>query len=254
MTENNKYAVPALDKGLDILEYLVEQEVPKTQAEIAKGLSRSPNEIYRVLVGLEKRGYVVRDEKSNRYRISLKIYSLSRCISPIDQVRQVAIPHMEDLSVSIGLSCHLYMLYQSQIMVIVQATSHSPVSLNIAEGALFPIVESGPGRLLLANSNKEVQRMLVARDPVYQTMNAVEKYALSESLKSIREDGFFESPSLLTQGVFEHSTLVGQPNGKVIAALTASSLNTVSAEEKDNELILAKLVATAKDIAKQLGI
>ncbi|GAB5379462.1 MAG: IclR family transcriptional regulator [Aliiglaciecola sp.] len=254
MSENNKYAVPALDKGFDILEYLVEQELPKTQAEIAKGLNRSPNEIYRVLVGLEKRGYVVRDEKSNRYRISLKIYSLSRRISPIDQLRQVSIPHMEDLSVSIGLSCHLYMLYQSQIMVIVQATSHSPVSLNITEGALFPLVKSGPGRLLLANSNKEVRRMLVARDSTYQTMNAVEKYSLSESLRSIREDGFLASPSLITQGVFERSTLVGQPDGKVIAALTASSLNTVSGQKKDSELILAKLVETAKDITKQLEI
>ena len=53
-----KYRAPALDKGLDILELLAATEESLSQAEIAKALDRSPNEIYRMLDRLVRRGFV----------------------------------------------------------------------------------------------------------------------------------------------------------------------------------------------------
>jgi DNA-binding IclR family transcriptional regulator len=38
--------VPALEKGLDILECLATQRVPLTQAEIARMLERGPSELF----------------------------------------------------------------------------------------------------------------------------------------------------------------------------------------------------------------
>jgi uncharacterized membrane protein len=56
--ESDRYRAPALDKGLDILELLAGVDGGLTQAEIAKKLGRSPNEFYRMLDRLVKRGYV----------------------------------------------------------------------------------------------------------------------------------------------------------------------------------------------------
>ena len=53
-----KYSAPALDKGLDILELLAHSSVGLTQAEIAKGLNRVPNEVYRMLTTLLDRNYM----------------------------------------------------------------------------------------------------------------------------------------------------------------------------------------------------
>ena len=60
MTTKAKYAAPALEKGFDIVEYLSAVSTPKSQAQIAQALNRSPNEIYRPLVVLESRGYLAR--------------------------------------------------------------------------------------------------------------------------------------------------------------------------------------------------
>lgn len=158
--KNTKYAVPALDKGIDILEYLASKAMPLSQTEISQGIERSANEIYRVLVGLESRGYLIRDEVSGKYSLSLKLYSLSRKISPIDQLRQTAIPIMEDFSAQSGYAAHLSILYQSKVMVIVHAKSHAPISLSIAEGTLFPTVDTTSGRVLLANSNEAVKQLI----------------------------------------------------------------------------------------------
>ena len=59
-SEAARYRAPALDKGLDILELLAASSAGLTQAEIAKGLGRGPNEIYRMLDTLVRRGYVTR--------------------------------------------------------------------------------------------------------------------------------------------------------------------------------------------------
>ncbi|MFS1423068.1 IclR family transcriptional regulator [Shewanella sp. 10N.286.48.B5] len=189
--KNSKiYAVPALDKGLDILEFLVGNAVPCSQSEIAVGVGRGPNEIYRVLVGLEKRGYVQRHPTTGRYELSLKLYHLSRNISPIDRVRQSALPYMEDLAVSSGQSCYLSMLYQSQAMVIVYARSTGAIHLSIAEGAMFRLSQSTAGKLLLANSNAEVQTMLMEHDPTFCQLGPSNRSHLTTDLEAIRQSGF----------------------------------------------------------------
>jgi DNA-binding IclR family transcriptional regulator len=249
----NKYAVPALDKGLDILEYLVKQELPRSQTEIAQGLGRGPNEIYRVLVGLEARGYLVRDELSGRYRLSLKLYNLSRSMSPIDQLRQCALPHMEDLAVKVGQSCHLSMLYQSQTMVIVQARSQVPISINIAEGSVFPTLATTSGRLLLANSNSEVRAMILARDSVFAQLSKTKQADLFKQLDMIKQQGYYTAQSEVSEGVCDFAALIGQPEGKVVAALAVSSLNSSMAKPMAQEQLATLVVETARRISAQLG-
>ncbi|MGJ8682071.1 IclR family transcriptional regulator [Paraglaciecola sp.] len=249
----NKYAVPALDKALDVLEYLVDQETAKSQTEIAQALNRGPNEIYRVLVNLEGRGYLVREPVSGHYRASLKMYNLSRRISPIDQLRQCAMPHMEDLAVSIGHSCHLTILYQSQTMVLVQARSQVPVSLNIAEGALFPTLQTNSGKVLLANSNQAVREMILERCEVYAEYTAPQKHQLELELDEIRKNGHLIANNPFIEGVSDHATIVGEPDGKVIACLVVPTLNTHLGQDNSQLDILQQLKNTGNKIASQLG-
>lgn len=248
-----KYAVPALDKGLDILEYLTVQILPKTQTEIAQGIGRSANEIYRVLVGLESRGYVIRDELSGRYRLSFKLYNLSRSISPIDQVRQYALPHMEDLAVASGQSCYLSMLYQSQSMVIVQARSHAPVSMNVTEGFCSSTLKSAPGLVLLANSKFEVIEMILARDKLFHKLSKRKKSELEASLVSIRDIGHHISDNQDVSGVHEVTALIGRPEGKIIAALTLSVITNALSDMSDELQLLKQVKEAAEKITLQLS-
>lgn len=251
--KNTKYAVPALDKGLDILEYLASKDVPLSQTEIAQGIERSANEIYRVLIGLESRGYLIRDEVSGKYSVSLKLYSLSRKISPIDQLRQTAIPIMEDFSAQSGYASHLSILYQSKVMVIVHARSHAPVSLSIAEGTLFPTVNTTSGRVLLANSNEAVKQLIYERDENYANMNKKEQLALEDELQAILADGHCFRKSQLSDGVTDCAAIIGQPNGAVIAVLAVSSLTSTLGNEETKNILIQSVKSTAEKIYQQVG-
>ena len=58
--QSAKYPVPALEKGLDILEELADASTPLSLTQLANNLGRSSNEIFRMVSVLEKRRYIRR--------------------------------------------------------------------------------------------------------------------------------------------------------------------------------------------------
>jgi IclR helix-turn-helix domain len=65
-----RYAAPALEKGLDILELLASVSEALTHSEIASRLGRTINEVFRMLVCLDERGYISRTGPDERYQSS----------------------------------------------------------------------------------------------------------------------------------------------------------------------------------------
>ena len=95
--EDDRYRAPALDKGLDILELLAGIDGGLTQAEIAKRLGRSPNEFYRMLDRLVRRGYVTRID-GDRYSLTLKLFGLAQLHAPVRRLVSYATPLMRELA------------------------------------------------------------------------------------------------------------------------------------------------------------
>ena len=117
--DNDRYRAPALDKGLDILELLASIDGGLTQAEIAKALGRSPNENYRMLDRLVRRGYVVRND-AERFELTLKLFGLAHLHRPIRRLVSQATPLMRDLAARIQQANHLAVYDRSGVTVIAQ--------------------------------------------------------------------------------------------------------------------------------------
>lgn len=84
--DSERYRAPALDKGLDILELLARTDGGLTQIEIAKSIGKSPNELYRMLDRLVRRGYVQRLD-GDRFSLTLKMFGLAHFHAPIRRLR-----------------------------------------------------------------------------------------------------------------------------------------------------------------------
>src|SRR3954469_13746440 len=107
---------PALEKGLEILERLAMSGVPRTQAELARILGRGPNELFRMLVILERRGYVQRDPTSGAYSLTLRLFELSHAHSPFQALTRAAARPIWDLTDTVRESCHLGVLVQGELL------------------------------------------------------------------------------------------------------------------------------------------
>jgi DNA-binding IclR family transcriptional regulator len=249
----NKYQAPALEKGLDILEYLSWRARPLSQAEIANGIKKSPNEIYRMLVCLEERGYLMREEHSSKYMLSLKMYTLSHRHSPVDEIRHASLYPMQELALKLKQSCHLGVLYNDQLLVIYQAKSPSPIALSIEEGSLFPLLLTASGRTLLAFLPEDERRSILNRVDMYKNYQAHQQLALSSALQMIREQGGYVGPSDLTKGVTDIVRPIGNLDTGVFGTLTVSLLTTEYDEHLTAEEMVAEVQACANDILTRLG-
>lgn len=141
------YAVPALEKGLDILELLADTAGGLGQTEIAEATGRSVGQIFRVLGVLERRGYVVRDRQSGLYSFSMMSFDLAHRHPPLRGLVTVATTPMRELAERVQQSCNLSVLDAGRVRVIAQVESPADFGYRVRVGALFP-AETATGEVL----------------------------------------------------------------------------------------------------------
>lgn len=252
-TISAKYNAPALDKGLDILEYLSVVGIPLSQAEIAQGINRKPSEIYRMLVCLEERSYLLRSSNTGKYRLSLKMYSLSHRHTPFDELKRVAHSPMQELSETTRQSCHLSILDNGKLLVISQTRSPSAVSLSIEEGTHFPLSKTTSGRVLLSMYPTKGRLAILSKDIYFNKWNKKQKEDFLSSVAEVEKKGYRVSKSGLTSGITDIAVPIGLKDSNLMAVLAVSVFTSSLEEELNIDELLKVLNKTRLQINRLIG-
>lgn len=248
--KKQKYAVPALDKGLDILEALAAARAPQSLTELAHGMRRTPSELFRMLNVLERRVFIARDPASERYHLTLKLYELAHTHSPVDQLLRVCMTPMYELAETIHESCHLSVLNGPVLVVVAQAQSPEPVRLSVEVGDRVAPLSSASGRLLAAFLDPAERAPLLDADSSCKTKR--KRAILIAELARIRRDGYLLAGSTRRAGL-DLSCIVGNPRVGVTAALAVPFLPGSANSGKERKLIPA-VQACAARITTALGL
>jgi DNA-binding IclR family transcriptional regulator len=245
-----RYRAPALDKGLDILELLAETEEGLSQAEIAKALSRSPNEIYRMLDRLVRRGYIARTP-TDRYELTLKLFALAHRHAPMRRLVSQAMPILRDFARAAGQSCHVAVYDRGEVIVVAQVDSPNYWGIAIRVGARIGLFDTGSGRILLAFTSP-VERKLMAEE--HEMLPLETRPAdLDDRLADIVKLGFEQMESRQTPSVVNLAVPILGPHGGVIAALTCPYVQRLDIEAADQQAVLKQLVASGMAISSNAG-
>ena len=248
-----KYAVPAVEKALDVLELLSEQAVPMTQAQLCRALGREPGELFRMLSALEARGYL-RREDSGGYVLTLKLFELSRTHSPHEQLLRAAATPMRELVDYTRESCHLSVLHRDQVLVLTQVDSPTSIRLSVQSGSLHSAVDTLSGQVLLAFSPLDERDDMLGRRAEFLRLTAPERGALLAKLEKIRDDGWAYAEGARFVGGRDLGVPVGNPGARTRAVLTIASLRGTHTVHDDLFELLPRLRQCAEDIARIAGI
>ncbi len=139
MVDTPAYSVPALEKGLDIIELLAETAGGLGQTEIAEATGRTVGQIFRVLGVLERRGYVARDRQSGLYSFSMMAFDLAHRHPPLRGLVSLATTPMRELAELVRQSCNLSIIDSGRVRVIAQVESPADFGYRVRVGALFPL-------------------------------------------------------------------------------------------------------------------
>lgn len=216
------YFVPALEKGLDILEALANTQVPQSLSQLARTLNRGSSELFRMLDALGRRGYILKDPFSGKYRLSLKLYELAHTHSPVEQLLRAAAAPMRELAESLRESIHLSALSRGTLVVLAQAESPEKVRLSVEVGARFSPVRTASGRLLLAYLGARERADLLATDLDYRRFTGARQEKFDDMLERICRRGYSTAANETYMGVQDIAVLVGNPRIGLTAALAVS--------------------------------
>ena len=144
-----EYAVPALDKAIDILELLADRNGGLTQGEIASAVGRTASQIFRVLQRLERRGWIFRERQSGLYLLSTMMFDLANRHPPLRGLVALALGPMRELTDVVHQSCNLSVLDADRVRVVAQVESPADFGFRVRVGAEFPVETTPAGRVLV---------------------------------------------------------------------------------------------------------
>jgi DNA-binding IclR family transcriptional regulator len=212
-----RYTAPALEKGLDILELLSTEEQGLMQTEIARRLQRSVSEIFRMLVVLEDRGYVMQEPESDRYVLTTLLFEVAHRTPMIKRLTTSAAPVMQRLAREVNQSCHLAMISGDSVIVIGQVDSPGNNIMSVRLGAKIDLWRASSGRVILAHQSETALSEALDRVPLPEGKMPE---TIREELAAIRQTGHEVMDSFVARGIVNISAPVINHSGSAIAALT----------------------------------
>ncbi|WP_213979848.1 IclR family transcriptional regulator [Sphingomonas sp. dw_22] len=224
----NTYSAPALEKGFDVLELLADHPAGLTMTEIAAGLDRSINELFRLVVVMERRGYLRKVPETDRYRVTYHVLDLAYRATPVQDLTHVAAPVMYDLAHAVLQSCHLVVPAESRGLVVLRQENPGPTGFSVRLGAPIDLLQSCSGNVLLAFTDADrLYTLLGARSGEAPAALA----EVEPVLAAIRAHGFERRPSPMTHGVIDISYPVFGFDGHLAAALTIPFLERIDGSQ-----------------------
>jgi DNA-binding IclR family transcriptional regulator len=246
-----RYSAPALEKGLDVLELLAQEAHGLSLQEIAVRLDRSPNELFRMLDVLARRGFIARRPDAT-YVLTLRLFELAHRHPPMGRLLDVAMPHMQELARLTGQANHICVHHDQRLVVLARAEPPEPMSASFRPGAHFLFHDDRvSARVISAFQPPEKRSWYLAELLADEKPTESRRRALERRLDAIRAAGFDEGPSDTVTGVDDICFPIFDHFG-VVAAMTVVYLKH---RDVRVESAAARRFAreTAQSISRALG-
>src|SRR3954470_10494290 len=195
-----RYAVPALDKGLDVLELLARESQGLLLNEIAGALGRTSSELFRMVNGLARRGYI-EQRYGERYTLTLKLFELAHRHKPIKSLTAAAAPLMDRLVHRSLQSCHLTVFHDGRVMVVAEVDSPERYAFGMKVGAIVGLTDTASGYVLLAFQDEATRSAMLGVHQKAEGELDVNPAQLTTIIRKVVRQGYAQVQSRQTRGV-----------------------------------------------------
>jgi DNA-binding IclR family transcriptional regulator len=249
-TARRKYSAPALEKGLDILEFLASQGTPQSVRRIAEHLGRSKSEIFRMVSVLLERGYIARDDSTEDLVLTNQLFEMGIRTPRVRDLLDVAIPVMRTMTQEMGQSAHLVVLSRGETVVIAAIAGGADMSFTLKLGYRRPLTEASSGRVILAFQRPDVAHRWIEEGRKF-IGKAFDRAELDASLQRIRRQGHEIHASRDVVGITDVACPVRDAGGEAIAALVMPFVNRVG-QDRSLDAVLNAVRQAAAEISSAL--
>ncbi|MDC0610143.1 IclR family transcriptional regulator [Vibrio sp.] len=250
MSNTPDYHVPALARGLQIIEMFTASERVLTTHDFAERLGVSASSTYRIIQTLLDMGYLKKVTR-NAYELGPQVVSRGFAFLAGKDLVDIAAPFLNTLRDHTSISCHLAIRDGLETVYIYRAQASQRLSVNIPLGTRLPCHTNAMGRVLLRQLsdiefNAMYQQMQLDLYPQSHPQTFSE---LKHLLQNEWQQGFSSNRS-------DNATAIAAPItnylGKRVAAINISGADQVMNNERQFNEAKALLLQTAQDISQAI--
>jgi DNA-binding IclR family transcriptional regulator len=253
MPAGHTRSVPVLCRALSIMELLAETRNGLTLPEVARRLAIPKSSTHCILLTLLRQNYVTRSPRTRRFILGFKLFSLANEALNGLRLRELAMPHLRQLTLSTGLTVHMAIFERHEAILIAKIDPPGGAGLATWIGRHMELHCTGLGKVLLGSlSDSELTQLLQSRTFPRHNDNTIVSYKrLMQEISKVRANGYAlddeeEEIGVRCIGI----PLYGSERTVAAAISVAGSLQQITNENIKS--IVARLTRTAGYITEAL--
>jgi IclR family transcriptional regulator, pca regulon regulatory protein len=249
----------SLERGLAILSAFRSGRPLLGVSELGRDIGLSRSTTHRYVATLAALGYLQQDPATKKYRLGPRVLDLGFSAINSMELREVAAPHLRELSDVTGYTVNMAILDGLDIVYVERSRSaragQREIDLNLHVGSRLPAYCTSLGKVMLAFLEENDQKAALAgidftrRGPNTVTSRA----AFLLELKRVREDGFAINNEELAYGLRSIAAPILSRDAVAVAAINLAVHSSMVSMEDLVARLSPTLRAAAADISARLG-
>jgi DNA-binding IclR family transcriptional regulator len=251
------YLVPGLERGLRILAEFSAREPVLGAPELSKRIGIPRTTTFRLLQTLEALGFLERVNGDRHFRLGVAVLRLGFEYLSSLELTDVGTPILERLRDATGLSAHLLIRDQRDVVFVAKAQTHDPMfsSVKVHVGTRLPAHATVHGQVLMGDLGYDELRQLYP-EPQLERFTDRTPATVEELNERVRESaalGYAVSEASFERGISVVTAPVRDQTGRIVAALTVTVPRSDIGEAGEREPLITAVCSAAVDLSTRLN-
>jgi DNA-binding IclR family transcriptional regulator len=251
--KQDRYAIHSIEKALDVIEVLSARD-SVSLIELAELVNQPKSSLYRIILTLEKRGFISRSDEDGKYCLGYKQLVITKNLLERSSLRNASLTEMTKLVDKYGDTVNLCVLFEQDILYMEILEGTYALRMLDKVGSKSPFHATATGKAIAAFLPEEnVKELIVAKGLPRLTPNTIiDEHALFLELNQIKEQGFALDNEEIVQGARCIAVPIFDMFGHILGAISLSG----ALHRLPNEHILdiaAVMKEAGFNISRKLG-
>ena len=220
----DRYLINSILRACNILKCFSGEKAHFKVSEVARLLHLDRSTTYRILLTLERGGFLEKDEKTGEYSLGVATFEVGSAYLGRADFIQIAKPVMSHLALEVQETVHLAILSETEILYLDKVDSPRTLGVMSKVGQRGPAYCTALGKVLLASLPEDERSEILGRiqfNP-YTPNTITSRKGLIEELKEVRRRGYARDHREIEEDVECIAAPVRNHLGDVIASISIS--------------------------------
>jgi len=251
---DRNYIVPAVERAIMMLQLLGQNPDGLTISQIAEETSIAKSTVFTILTTMHIYGLVEKNEDNGLFQLGIELFTLGSSVIERLDIRSSAYPILKQLAEQTGLTTHLGMIDQGEVIYIEKIKGQGPIQISSAIGRRMGVHCTSLGKAILSQAPEDtVHDILADYELTQRTHNTITSLPLlQESLLRTKERGYSLDDEENELGIRCLGAPIFNHRGEVLYAVSISGTrDKVSMDTMDQ--LADELKHAARQISQAIG-